>query len=91
MSIELINTAQDMKWLRDVHLPRLHSKYKSAVIHGNMDWPSLIEVYVKRNPLVTDLPVSYVADDDGMFRVQSVAAQRNPAPKRMSRAKKSRK
>lgn len=70
MKITLINTAEDMGWLRDVHIPRLAGKYKSAVIHGNEDWPDKIEVYVKRDPDVTDVPVVYTKEDrDTDFRV----------------------
>lgn len=71
--VTLINTAADMKWLREVHIPRLSPKYKSAVIHGNEDGPSRVEVYVKRNPLVTDIPVVYEPDqDDEEYRLRRV-------------------
>ena len=64
----LINSSDDMKWLRDVHLPRLPSKYRAAVIVGNEDYPDRIEVYERRDPLVTDAPVVFVADEEGVFR-----------------------
>jgi hypothetical protein len=70
MKIALLNTAEDMRWLRDVHLPKLASKYKSAVIKGNEDWPDSIEVYEKRNPLVTDQAVTFVPDEEGDFHLQ---------------------
>lgn len=63
-----INTADDMRWLREVHLPRLPSKYKSAVITGNEDYPDRIEVYERRDPRVTDVPAVFKADDAGVFR-----------------------
>jgi len=64
----LINHRDDMEWLHDVHLPRLSPKYKSAVIHGNEDYPDQIDVYEARDPHVTDKPIVYVADDHGVFR-----------------------
>lgn len=63
-----INTADDMRWLRDVHLPRLPAKYKSAIIVGNEDYPDRIEVYESRDPRVTDVPVVYKADAEGVFK-----------------------
>lgn len=65
---QMINTTDDMSWLRDVHLPRLPAKYKSAIIVGNEDYPERIEVYEARNPVVTDVPVIFVADEEGVFR-----------------------
>ena len=64
----VINTAEDMRWLREVHLPRLPAKYKSAIIVGNEDFPDRIEVYARRDPLVTDVPVIFEADDEGVFQ-----------------------
>jgi len=64
----LINTRDDMSWLRDVHLPRLSTKYKSAIIHGNEDYPNQIDVYERRDPLVTDKQVVYTPDDEGVYR-----------------------
>jgi hypothetical protein len=49
----LITGRDDMRWLKDVHLPKLSSKYKSAVIYGNDDCPSKIEVYGSANPGLT--------------------------------------
>jgi hypothetical protein len=63
-----INTADDMRWLREVHLPRLPAKYRSAIIVGNEDFPDRIEVYERRDPRVTDVPVVFKADEDGVFK-----------------------
>ena len=63
-----IDTADDMRWLREVHLPRLPAKYKSAIIVGNEDWPDRIEVYERRNPVVTDVPLVFEADEEGVFK-----------------------
>ncbi len=65
--IVLINAPRDMKWLRDVHLPRLSEIYKAAVIHGSEDYPYKIEVYKRRNPVVTDAPTVYLPDEDGVY------------------------
>lgn len=69
----LINTADDMRWLRDVHLPRLSSKYKSAMIVGNEDYPDRIEIYERRDPRVSDVPVIFEANAEGIFQAKSKA------------------
>ncbi|MDQ3300608.1 MAG: hypothetical protein M3619_28845 [Myxococcota bacterium] len=83
-----------MRWLRDVHLPRLPAKYKSAVIVGNEDYPDRIEVYDRRDSHVTDVPVIFKADDEGVFKetkqsghhatlkVTTATARRNHATKK---------
>lgn len=58
---------EDMKWLRDVHLPRLGKSYKSAVIYGNEDWPTRIEVYKRAQPYYHDPFVVYEPDSDGVY------------------------
>lgn len=63
----LINTADDMRWLREVHLPRLSAKYKSAIIFGNEDSPVRVEVFEHRDPVVTDVPLVFVADEEGVL------------------------
>jgi hypothetical protein len=68
-----INTADDMRWLREVHLPRFPTKYKSAIIVGNEDYPDRIEVYERRDPRITDVPVVFKADEDGVFKETSKA------------------
>lgn len=69
MTIAFLNTADDMAWLRDVHLPGLPARFKSAVIHGNEDYPDLIEVYGRRDPEVTDPRVTYKPDSQGKYRI----------------------
>jgi hypothetical protein len=66
----LLNTPEDMKWLRDVHLRGLPPEYETAVIHGNEDFPTQIEVYRSANPTVDKIPVIFVPDPDGSFKVQ---------------------
>lgn len=69
--IVLLNTSEDMKWLRDVHLPTLPKKYESAVVHGNEDFPTQIEAYLPPNPTVSDFPAVFRPDPNGDFRVQT--------------------
>ena len=63
----LINTKADMRWLRDVHLPKLPSRFKSAVLAGNEDAPDRIDVYSRREPLITDTPVTFVQNKHGVY------------------------
>lgn len=82
----LINTADDMRWLRDVHLPRLPAKYKSAVIVGNEDYPDRIDVYERRAPRVSDVPLVFKADDEGVFKETSThTGRRHHATKKSSK------
>lgn len=85
----LINTADDMRWLREVHLPRLPAKYKSAIIVGSEDWPDRIEVYERRDPLVTDVPIVFKADEDGVFEETSKAHATKKRSPPVTRYKKS--
>lgn len=68
--ISFLNSSEDMKWLREVHLPKLPSKYESAVIHGNEDSPSKIEVFRALNPKVNHVPVVFLPSLNGRFEVQ---------------------
>ncbi len=90
----LINSAADMKWLRDVHLPGLPAKYKSAVLHGNEDAPDRIEIYERRAPLVSEEAVVFEPDprDDlvgeGVYRQVSGKSSRHHATMKKSKAAK---
>jgi len=50
-----------MRWLRDVHLPRLSSKFKSAILYGNEDCPAKVSVFRSKDPEVTTPSVTYRA------------------------------
>lgn len=65
-----LNAPEDMKWLRDVHLHGLSPEYESAVVHGNEDSPAQIEVYRSREPLISDVPLIYLPDPNGDFKLQ---------------------
>lgn len=70
-NIAFLDTPEDMKWLRDVHLPGLSPKYESAVVHGNEDSPAQIEAYLSPNPNVGDIPAVFFPDPNGDFKVQT--------------------
>jgi hypothetical protein len=55
----LISGREDMAWLRDVHLPKLSSKFKSAMIYGNEDCPRKVAVYRSENPSITSNPIVF--------------------------------
>jgi hypothetical protein len=58
-----------MKWLRDVHLKGLSEVYKSAVVHGNEDSPSRIDVYMRRDPNFGEVSVAFIPSQRGEFSV----------------------
>jgi len=60
MEETFINSAEDMQWLKDVHIHNLSDDARSAIIIGNEDAPYSIKVYDKVDPLVTDTPRLYV-------------------------------
>jgi hypothetical protein len=53
----LINSADDMQWLKDVHIPSLPDDARSAIIIGNEDAPDSVEVYDSVNPHIKDRPI----------------------------------
>lgn len=69
--IAFLNTPEDMKWLRDVHIPGLPSEYEAAVVHGNEDSPSQIEAYLNANPTIHEKPMVFIADRDGVLKLQT--------------------
>lgn len=65
-----LSTDEDMQWLRDVHLPGLDLRtYRSAILYGNEDYPTKIEVYASREPTIDERPVTYEPDVDGKYHV----------------------
>lgn len=64
--VTFINSDEDMKWLRDVHLPRLRDDARSAILYGNEDSPVRIDMYSSAEPTITESPTDiYVMDDEG--------------------------
>jgi hypothetical protein len=61
--VTLLFRAEDMKWLREVHLPELPEEYKTAVLYGNEDCPLQIECYHSLEPLVTDWPSIWILEE----------------------------
>lgn len=68
MNPRLLNTVEDMRWLRQVHLPLLPAEFHSAVVSGNEDSPDRIDVYFRTDPLISDKPMSYYLVD-GIYKV----------------------
>ena len=57
---QFINTSDDMKWLKDVHIPDLPDNAQSAVIVGNEDCPESIKIYTSQEPRFDDSYSEYV-------------------------------
>ena len=57
MSIVFLNTEEDCNWLRSTVLGgRNDIMFEAFVLHGNEDCPTKVELYVDREPLITDEP-----------------------------------
>jgi len=69
-SVAFLQEPDDMQWLRDVHLPGLPKKFHSAMLHGNEDGPTQIDVYESADPNYDDPVVTYVPDEEGVYHVQ---------------------
>lgn len=57
MNRTMIDTPEDVQWLRETHLKNYHGpavNFASAVLEGNEDCPQAIELYVCALPFVTD-------------------------------------
>ncbi|KKN28149.1 hypothetical protein LCGC14_0857150 [marine sediment metagenome] len=68
----LINSVEDMQWLRDVHLPGLDVKYRSAVIEGHESSPHRVTVFERRKPLIIDEGlVFYLSEEDYILKVET--------------------
>ena len=57
----------DMQWLREGTLPGLPKKFNSAILYGNEDWPTQIDVYESADPNYDDPVVTYVRDEEGVY------------------------
>ncbi len=57
-----ISGKSDMRWLKQVHLPKISlKKFKSAMIYGNEDCPSKVELYRSADPSTRAQKVVYKA------------------------------
>lgn len=63
-----LDTPDDIEWLRDVHIPNLPANIRSAIVYGNEDAPDRVEVYERAEPVVSDVPIVYEADQRGELR-----------------------
>jgi hypothetical protein len=53
----LINSKDDIQWLKDVHVKNIDLVFNSAILYGNEDCPIKIELFEKKEPLHTDSPL----------------------------------
>jgi hypothetical protein len=69
-----LNTFEDMDWLWTTHLkPFITTRlgYQSAVIWGNEDCPTKIELYKQLDPSYKQKPKTiYVLTDDLTYKIQ---------------------
>ena len=65
----LLNTKEDVQWLREVHVPDLPSWVKSAVIFGNEDSPSRIRAYRDEDPNLDDEFTEFQLQEDGSYKI----------------------
>jgi hypothetical protein len=52
-----LNSVEDMDWLFEVHLKDrglTRSNFKSAILIGNEDCPSRVDLFLDKEPKVTD-------------------------------------
>jgi len=49
-----MNTPEDMRWLRETHLPKMEYRFHSALLIGNEDSPEEIHLFEEQDPLYTD-------------------------------------
>jgi hypothetical protein len=62
-TVTLINTPEDVQWLRDVHLPKDAPEFKCATLLGNEDCPRVVMLY-SCNRIDAQI-AEYRADSDG--------------------------
>ena len=55
--MKLINSKDDIQWLKDVYIKNTGLVFNSAILYGNEDCPIKIELFEKKEPLYTDKPL----------------------------------
>jgi len=70
----LLETKEDMEWLAEIVSDRggpgnIVKKYPCAIIHGNEDSPTKIELYAENHHKCK--PTVLLPDEDGIFRVNT--------------------
>lgn len=70
-SIVLLDTKEDMDWLKETHLANVADepnvkRAKSAVLEGNEDWPDKIMIFDHKSPRYDEEPSAvFVLDEEG--------------------------
>lgn len=67
MKQTLLQSAEDLEWLRDVHKVWVDA-CAVAILYGNEDCPERVELFAKDH--YTRRPTVYVADESGVLRLQ---------------------
>ncbi len=69
-----LNTTEDLCWLWETALKnfrgttRIDYNIRSAIIHGNEDSPSKIELFIKENPSYKAKPkVTFILQENGTY------------------------
>ncbi len=82
-----LDTEVDMKWLFDTHLKPANRidmptgyVFASALLYGNEDCPQLIDLWVSREPLVTDTALRATLGEDGKYSFTYFNPARMPQP-----------
>ena len=76
--LTFLNSAEDMQWLKDVHVRILPDNARSAIIFGNEDAPDSIEVYDSAQPLVTDTPIMLCSAEFLSYAARLLVYQASP-------------
>lgn len=66
-AVTFLQTGEDLKWLREVHVKGRATGFRYAIIHGTEDCPRRIELY-RRNHYQCR-PTVLEPDEDGEMRV----------------------
>lgn len=65
MSHSILDSADNIAWLREVHIRALPASCEFAILYGNEDSPIRVEAYDSAEPLYTDDFTVYERNDDG--------------------------
>ena len=86
--ITWINTADDIDWLRDVHIPNLPSNVKTALLFGNEDYPDKVSTFVEREPTIYSKATVYQPDEEGVYHIVPGESGDNPRRRTAKRGSK---
>jgi len=64
---QFLQNPEDLRWLRQAHLPLAAPAFRSAILYGNEDAPAKIELYADRMPHYQAKPVATITRRDGDF------------------------